>query len=112
MSGNIILLIILIILVAIIAVVIKQSRISYDERFIEKEQIHEFVFNAPFNGEVIRFAVNEGTEVKKKEEVMVFGSLKFAYYLPAPQSGTVHFLANQNQEVKEGEPLFSINYWE
>ena len=63
---------------------------------------------APVAGVFLRTAVPEGTSVKKGDNVVILESMKMELEVKAPCDGKVHFLANQGDQVTNGQPVCEI----
>ena len=63
---------------------------------------------APVAGVFLRTAVSEGTSVKKGDNVVILESMKMELEVKAPCDGKVHFLANQGDQVTNGQPVCEI----
>ena len=64
--------------------------------------------NAPVAGVFLRTAVPEGSAVKKGDNVVILESMKMELEVKAPCDGKVHFLANQGDQVTNGQPVCEI----
>ncbi|WP_318743431.1 sodium-extruding oxaloacetate decarboxylase subunit alpha [Treponema sp.] len=64
--------------------------------------------NAPVAGVFLRTAVPEGSSVKKGDNVVILESMKMELEVKAPCDGKVHFLANQGDQVANGQPVCEI----
>ena len=64
--------------------------------------------NAPVAGVFLRTAVPEGSAVKKGDNVVILESMKMELAVKAPCDGKVHFLANQGDQVTNGQPVCEI----
>ncbi|MEE0893069.1 MAG: sodium-extruding oxaloacetate decarboxylase subunit alpha [Treponema sp.] len=63
---------------------------------------------APVAGVFLRTAVPEGSSVKKGDNVVILESMKMELEVKAPCDGKVHFLANQGDQVSNGQPVCEI----
>ena len=63
---------------------------------------------APVAGVFLRTAVPEGSSVKKGDNVVILESMKMELEVKAPCDGKVHFLANQGDQVTNGQPVCEI----
>ena len=63
---------------------------------------------APVAGVFLRTAVSEGSSVKKGDNVVILESMKMELEVKAPCDGKVHFLANQGDQVTNGQPVCEI----
>ena len=64
--------------------------------------------NAPVAGVFLRTAVPEGSSVKKGDNVVILESMKMELEVKASCDGKVHFLANQGDQVANGQPVCEI----
>jgi oxaloacetate decarboxylase alpha subunit len=64
--------------------------------------------SAPVAGTVIRYAVNEGAEVKSGETILIIESMKMELEIKSTASGPVHFLAPTGAQVAAQQPVASI----
>ena len=64
--------------------------------------------NAPVAGVFLRTAVNEGTSVKKGDNIVIIESMKMELEIKAPCDGKVHFLANVGTQLANGQPVAEI----
>lgn len=66
------------------------------------------VILAPVAGTVIRYAVNDGTQVSPGDTIIIIESMKMELEIKATVSGAVHFLAGQGTQVASQAPLAEI----
>jgi len=66
------------------------------------------VLPAPVAGTVIRYAVNEGAEVKQGETVLILESMKMELEIKANSTGKIHFLVTAGAQVTSQLPLAEI----
>ncbi|MCL2602667.1 MAG: acetyl-CoA carboxylase biotin carboxyl carrier protein subunit, partial [Treponema sp.] len=63
---------------------------------------------APVAGTVIRYAVNEGAEVKSGETILVMESMKMELEIKSTAAGKVHFLVPTGKPVTAAQPIAEI----
>lgn len=64
---------------------------------------------APMPGMVVGFKVEDGTEVKKGQPVVVLEAMKMENDITAPESGTVSFMMAKGSTVKTGDLIVSLS---
>jgi oxaloacetate decarboxylase alpha subunit len=66
------------------------------------------VIPAPVAGTIIRYAVNEGEEVKPGTTVVIIESMKMELEIKATAAGRVHFLAAAGTQVASQQPIAEL----
>jgi oxaloacetate decarboxylase alpha subunit len=64
--------------------------------------------SAPVAGTIIRYAANEGAEVKSGETILIIESMKMELEIKSTVSGPVHFLVPAGTQVAAQQPVASI----
>jgi oxaloacetate decarboxylase alpha subunit len=64
--------------------------------------------NAPVAGTVLRYAVDEGAQVKSGDTIIIIESMKMELEIKATSSGPVHFLAAPGTQVASQQPIAHI----
>ncbi len=64
--------------------------------------------NAPVAGVFLRAAVNEGSSVKRGDNIVIIESMKMELEIKAPCDGKVHFLASAGAQIANGQALAEI----
>jgi oxaloacetate decarboxylase alpha subunit len=63
---------------------------------------------APVAGTVLRYAVDEGAQVKPGDTIIIMESMKMELEIKATQAGRVHFLAAPGTQVASQQPIAEI----
>jgi oxaloacetate decarboxylase alpha subunit len=63
---------------------------------------------APVAGTIIRYAVNEGSQVKSGDTVIIMESMKMELEIKAAAAGSVHFLAAAGTQVASQQPIAEL----
>jgi oxaloacetate decarboxylase alpha subunit len=63
---------------------------------------------APVAGTVLRYAVNEGAQVKAGDNVVIIESMKMELEIKSSVAGTVHFLVSAGAQVASQQPLAEV----
>ena len=63
---------------------------------------------APVAGTVLRFAVNEGAEVKSGDTVLIMESMKMELEIKSASVGKIHFLVTAGAQVAAQQPLAQV----
>jgi oxaloacetate decarboxylase alpha subunit len=66
------------------------------------------VIPAPVAGTILRYAVNEGTEVQPGQTVLIIESMKMELEIKATAAGKTHFLAPAGAQVAAQQPVAEI----
>jgi oxaloacetate decarboxylase alpha subunit len=66
------------------------------------------VIPAPVAGTVLRYAVNEGAQVKPGDNVVIIESMKMELEIKSTAAGAVHFLVSPGARVASQQPLAEI----
>jgi oxaloacetate decarboxylase alpha subunit len=64
--------------------------------------------NAPVAGTVLRYAVDEGAQVKAGDTIVIIESMKMELEIKATASGPVHFLVAPGTQVVSQQPIAQI----
>ncbi|MDR2178661.1 MAG: sodium-extruding oxaloacetate decarboxylase subunit alpha [Treponema sp.] len=64
--------------------------------------------NAPVAGTVLRYAVDEGAQVKSGDTILIIESMKMELEIKATASGPIHFLAAPGAQVASQQPIAQI----
>jgi oxaloacetate decarboxylase alpha subunit len=67
------------------------------------------VIPAPVAGTIIRDAVNEGSDVKSGDTVIIIESMKMELEIKATGAGKVHFLVPTGTQVASQQPIAELN---
>jgi oxaloacetate decarboxylase alpha subunit len=63
---------------------------------------------APVAGTVLRYAVNEGAQVKAGDTALIIESMKMELEIKATSDGPIHFLVSPGTQVASQQPLAEI----
>jgi oxaloacetate decarboxylase alpha subunit len=66
------------------------------------------VIPAPVAGTLLRYAVNEGAQVKPGETIVIMESMKMELEIKSTAAGKVHFLAAPGTQVASQQPMAEI----
>jgi oxaloacetate decarboxylase alpha subunit len=66
------------------------------------------VIPAPVAGTALRYAVNEGAQVKPGDNVIIIESMKMELEIKSTAAGAVHFLVSPGAHVASQQPLAEI----
>jgi oxaloacetate decarboxylase alpha subunit len=66
------------------------------------------VIPAPVAGTVLRYAVNEGAQVKSGDTIVIIESMKMELEIKSTVAGAVHFLAPAGSQIASQQPLAEI----
>jgi oxaloacetate decarboxylase alpha subunit len=63
---------------------------------------------APVAGTILRYAVNEGTQVASGDTIIIIESMKMELEIKATAAGAVHFLVSPGTQVASQQPIAEI----
>jgi oxaloacetate decarboxylase alpha subunit len=63
---------------------------------------------APVAGTVLRYAVAEGSEVKKGDTILIIESMKMELEIKSTEAGKIHFLVSTGTQVKAQQPIAEV----
>jgi oxaloacetate decarboxylase alpha subunit len=67
------------------------------------------VISAPVAGTIIRYAVNEGTQVVSGDTIIIIESMKMELEIKATTAGKVRFLVPSGTQVASQQPIAELN---